>query len=166
MACMGPIFRRMMVVPVDNTITCGESMGTTDDEDDNFCKKAVSSSSKSCMKDEVRTESCLLDPIDLVLKMSIWSTFTTHSCKYIWHVNSRSTCTIDATFIQFVRYIDLHMACFRKGPFTLHRSVFHCNQSRARGQTQWIRQTTMHGARHHRLQLSKLWSSSSSWQNL
>ena len=33
----------MIVVPLENTITCGESMGTPDDEDDNFCKKAVSS---------------------------------------------------------------------------------------------------------------------------
>ena len=35
----------MIVVPLHNTITCGESMGTPDDEDDNFCKKAVSLSS-------------------------------------------------------------------------------------------------------------------------
>ena len=35
----------MIVVPLENTITCGESMGTTDDEDDNFGKKAVSSPS-------------------------------------------------------------------------------------------------------------------------
>ena len=40
----------MIVVPLENTITCGESMGTPDDEHDNFCKKAVSSSSKSCSR--------------------------------------------------------------------------------------------------------------------
>ena len=43
MVCTGPIFYRMIVVPLENTITCGESMGTPDDEDDNFCKKALSS---------------------------------------------------------------------------------------------------------------------------
>ena len=48
MACTGPIFRRMIVVPLHNTITCGESMGTPDDEDDNFCKKALSSVVKFC----------------------------------------------------------------------------------------------------------------------
>ena len=36
MVCTGPIFRRMIVVPLENTITCGESMGTPDDEHDNF----------------------------------------------------------------------------------------------------------------------------------
>ena len=35
----GPIFRRMIVVPLENTITCGESMGTHDDEHDNFCQE-------------------------------------------------------------------------------------------------------------------------------
>ena len=40
----------MTVVPLEITITCGESMGTPDDEHDNFCKKAVSSSSKSCSR--------------------------------------------------------------------------------------------------------------------
>ena len=43
MVCTGPIFRRMIVVPLENTITCGESMGTPDYKHDNFCKKAVSS---------------------------------------------------------------------------------------------------------------------------
>ena len=50
MVCTGPIFYRMIFVPLENTITCAESMGTPDDDHDNFCKKAVSSSSssKSC----------------------------------------------------------------------------------------------------------------------
>ena len=39
MVCTGPIFRRMIVVPLENTITCSESMGTHDDEHDNFCQE-------------------------------------------------------------------------------------------------------------------------------
>ena len=38
-----PIFGRMIVMPLENTIKCGDSMEGRDGQDDIFCKKAVSS---------------------------------------------------------------------------------------------------------------------------
>ena len=38
-----PIFGRMIVMPLENTITCGDSMEGRDGEDEIFCKEAMSS---------------------------------------------------------------------------------------------------------------------------
>ena len=37
-----PIFGRMIFMPLENTITCGDLMEGRDGQDDIFCKKAVS----------------------------------------------------------------------------------------------------------------------------